>query len=379
MKGGLWWLCAAAAVYLVALGCAVSQPDGSLPIRDTGSGLIDADNGKPSTARYEGLPFRGMTLPVQHVEDPKPYFDCIDTAVSLGADTIELVVDSRQETVNSDTIYIDVRYSPTIEKLTQIIKYAKSDKDQQGKARRPLRVVVMAIVLLDRPQNSDWRGVIEPRSWDDWFISYREMEKHYATAAADGNADVFVVGSELVSAERYVEEWLHTIHEVRKIFHGLITYSANWDHYRSIPFWDHVDIISTNSYYVLGGDRNVTVPEIIKRWQAIQGDLLPWVRKQHKPFMFTEVGWCSIANAANEPWDYTKETIPIDLDLQKKLYEGFFKAWYGKRELGGFMMWQLAPNTWGNDDRGYTPVGKPAEQVLRHWMSLGPWHVNTNP
>ena len=28
-----------------------------------------------------------------------------------------------------------------------------------------------------------------------------------------------------------------------------------------------------------------------------------------------EVGWCSLRNAAHEPWDYTKESEPVDLDL----------------------------------------------------------------
>ena len=57
-------------------------------------------------------------------------------------------------------------------------------------------------------------------------------------------------------------------------YHGLLTYSANWDHYQNIPFWDHLDIISTNSYYKLGENKDVTVEEIVRRWHAIQKDLL---------------------------------------------------------------------------------------------------------
>jgi hypothetical protein len=93
--------------------------------------------------------------------------------------------------------------------------------------------------------------------------------------------------------------------------------------------------------------------------------------------MFTEVGWCSMANAAHEPWDYTKDAaeVPLDLELQKKLYEGFFQAWDGIPELGGYMFWQWVPNGGGPEDRGYTPKGKPAERVLRQEFAKPRWTV----
>jgi len=40
-----------------------------------------------------------------------------------------------------------------------------------------------------------------------------------------------------------------------------------------------------------------------------------------------EVGWCSLANAAKDPWDYTQTQLPADPELQKKLYEAFYRAW----------------------------------------------------
>jgi len=77
-----------------------------------------------------------------------------------------------------------------------------------------------------------------------------------------------------------------------------------------------------NSYYKLGSDANVTVPEIEKRWREIQHDQLTFASKIKKPLLFTEVGWCSLANAASEPWDYTQTQESQDLDLQKRLRIG---------------------------------------------------------
>jgi hypothetical protein len=369
MKGGAVVIIAALICYLVAVGCAIWPADSAV-VKQTGS-AIEVENSSPApAAKYDGLPYRGVVLQVQRIDSPAVYEKAIDEIAATGADTVEIVVDSKQENGASSVIFIDLRMSPTLDKLVALIQYAKSKK---------LRVVLMPIMLLERPSGNEWRGTIKPESWDAWFESYRDMIAHYATAAEAGHVDVFLVGSELVSTERYKEEWLHTIADARHIYHGLLSYSANWDHYQKIPFWDHLDIISTNSYYKLGENKDVSVDEIVSRWRAIQKDLLPWIRSQHKPYMFTEVGWCSVGNAADEPWDYTKDAVPLDLDLQRKLYEGFFRSWYGVPELGGFMIWQWTPNAGGPRDRGYTPEGKPAERVLKEWLAKPRWKVNFAP
>ena len=82
------------------------------------------------------------------------------------------------------------------------------------------------------------------------------------------------------------------------------------------------------------------------------------------------------ANAASAPWDYTQSAEPIDLDLQKRLYQAYFNVWYGNPKLGGFMMWEWPPGEAGTEDRGYTPQGKPAEDVLKHWLAKPAWKVD---
>ena len=351
--------------YLCVVGCVMWPAPAEKPSADAPQRAVSAAT--PPRADYSGLPYRGMVLQVQRIDRLDEYKKALDGIADLGADTVSIVVDSRQENGTSGVIFLDMRISPSPEKLTELIRYAKSKK---------LRVLMMPIVLLQNPRGNEWRGTIKPESWEEWFDSYRQVMLHYARVAQDGGADVFSVGSELVSTEKHRDEWRFTIQQVRGVFHGQLTYSANWDHYQSIPFWDQLDLISTNSYYKLGENRDVPVTEIVSRWKQIQRDFLPWVQSKHKPFMFTEVGWCSVANAAHEPWDYTQTSVPIDLDLQKKLYEGFFEAWYNVPELGGFMIWQYSIGDGGPHDRGYTPLGKPAEQVLRTWMAKPRWRVN---
>lgn len=323
------------------------------------------------------LPLRGAGMQIQRVDWIDKYKESVDEIADLGCDAVMFEVDARMENGTSSRVYLDMRMTPTPDQLGALIDHAK---------KRGLRVVIMPIVLLDDPQGDEWRGTIKPRSWDEWFKSYRDALVHFAWVAEGHHADVFILGSELVSAENKVDEWDSTIRVVRSVFKGLITYSSNWDHYTSVPFWRKLDLIGMNSYWDLAmhngrhmDRKDVTVESIQRRWAEIQSDVLAFTKKQGKPLLLVEAGWCSMANAASEPWDYTQESEPIDNELQRKLYEAFFKSWYGNPNLGGFMLWEWTPGDGGKgemeDRRGYTPENKPAQQVAKEWLSKGPWKV----
>lgn len=354
---------AAVALELIVVGCVV-WPGGSSAAKPA-----DAERAGPAPAprhaKMDGLPLRGITVQVQRVEDFERYKTCIDEVATTGADTVQIVVSARQENGSSSKIFLDFRKTLPGEKLGELIDRAKSLN---------LRVQLMPIVLLEAPQGLEWRGTIKP-VWPEWFESYREMIGYYAQLAERHKVDVFIVGSELVSTETQAAEWDKTIAMVRGHFSGLLTYSANWDHYANIPFWEKLDIIGMNSYWKMGENRDVSVAEVQARWKEIQKDLVAFSNKKNKPIVLVEVGWCSVANAAHEPWDYTKMEEPIDLELQRKLYEGFFTSWYGSPNLAGFMIWEWSPGPGGPADRNYSPEGKPAEKVLRDWLAKGPWEV----
>jgi hypothetical protein len=374
--------------YVITLGCVVWSGGTSSPH----TGTAAADEPAAPTTFTADLPFKGAGMQIQRMDWIDKYKQSIDEIAAIGCDTVSLVLDSRMETGTSTRIYLDMRMTPTPEKLADLIQHAKS---------KGLRVIIMPIVLLDNPQGNDWRGTIRPSTetggWEDWFDSYRNMLIHFAWIAEQNHADVLVIGSELVSAENKADEWERTIKAVRKVFHGRLTYSSNWDHYTSVPFWDQLDLMGLNSYWALDEDppgshnhmkNKVTVDQIVENWKYIQQDLLAFQKKINKPLLFTEVGWCSLANAAHESWDYTKTDEPLDMDLQKRLYEGFFKAWHGNPALGGFVVWEWTPGDGAKDYpghiptdtpdetlnrwKGYTPEGKPAEQVLKDALAK-PW------
>src|SRR5258706_14354191 len=317
----------------------------------------------------EGRPYRSVGIQIQRIDWIPEYKKVMDRVASIGIDTVLLVFDARQENGKSNKIYLDYRMTPTVEQIGDLIDYAK---------KKNLRVIMMPRVLLDDPDGNEWRGNITPTDWAKWFSSYRDMMDVFSSVAQVHHADMLVIGSEMVSTERHVEEWMKTIDGIRANFKGRLTYSSNWDHYDSVPFWDQLDMIGMNSYWTMSkheGAANVSVEEVQQRWGEIQSELLPFMRKHRKPLLFLEVGWFSQANAAMEPWDYTKPSEPIDLELQKKLYEAFFRSWWGNPALGGFSIWEWPPNTGGPEDKGYNPEGKPALEVLKEWLKKGPWEV----
>ena len=355
---GRWIVVGAIACYALVMGCVVLSGNGG------GNDAPAASGHYHSTTVPAGLPYRGVAMQIQRVDWIDKYQQSIDEIADVGADTVLLVIDSRQENGTSSHIYLDMRMTPTPEQLSALIDHAK---------KRKLRVILMPIVLLDNPRGNEWRGTLKPDSWDDWFDSYRDMMTQFAWIAQGHGVDVMVVGSELVSSEPKVDQWTKTIAKIRESFKGNLTYSANWDHYTSLPFWDQLDLIGMNSYYMLGENKDVPEKEIESRWRDIQGNILDFQKKVRKPVLFLEAGWCSLENAASEPWDYTQDSLAADNDLQKRLYEGFFNVWYGNPHLGGFMMWEWPPGD--PEEKGYTPKGKPAEQVLREWMAKKPWTV----
>lgn len=350
------------AAYLIVTAVVLSNGESPSHAKGAGHG---AGAGSGATS-LEGLPYRSVGMQIQRLDWIPEYKKNLDKVAALGFDTVLLVIDARQENGKSSKIYLDFRMTPTVDQLGDLMDYAKSKK---------LRVILMPRILLDNPQGNEWRGTITPDSWPTWWDSYRDMIQIFSSVAEVHHADMLVVGSELVSTEHMVDEWTKTIDLARSNYKGRLTYSSNWDHYDQVPFWDQLDMIGINAYWTLGPDENTTLDQMNKQWAAIQTDFLPFIRKLHKPLMFIEIGYFSQSNTVKEPWNYTEIEKPLNLEVQKRLYEAFFESWWGNPIMGGFSIWEWPPNAGGPEDKGYTPEGKPAMDVLKKWLAKGSWEV----
>lgn len=306
--------------------------------------------------------FRGMAIQINYTADGiEPYLRMIDQIAELGANTLGLSAAGYQEHAGSAAITLDIRKCPSKPQFAALIKRARS---------HGLRVALMPVVLLSNGRGNDWRGVIKPPNWDYWFASYLSFIKYFAEVGLDHDVELMVVGAELVSTESFRQRWIKIIQEVRRTYHGKILYSANWDHYSQVSFWDQLDLIGMTTYHKLADKENPPLETLLKSWRPIKKDILAWQKTIGKPILFTEVGWCSQPGTAIEAWNYFRHQSPskAGLEEQAKCYEAFIRTWQDEKIVAGTLWWEWTNGPGGPKDYGYTPKGKPAEHILRRWF-----------
>jgi hypothetical protein len=289
------------------------------------------------------------------------YLKAIDDLADMGCSWVNFSIAARQDNVHSESIAIVWENIPSLPNLQRIIRKAKS---------RNMGVMLMPIVLLNNSGSKDWRGVILPPSWDNWFAQYTDFITKMAHLAHDCDVDVFCVGSELLSTETFRDKWIDVIGQIRKEFKGKLTYSANWDHYHVVSFWDQLDYIGMNNYNELASRPGAPLKDLLKAWEPIKRDILAFAAKQKKPFMFTEVGWHNLDNTIPEPWNYVA-TGAIDYDEQARAFESFVQTWTGvpNKEFMGAFVWEWRPGGKPTDHGSYSLQGTPSLEIVRRWMT----------
>lgn len=261
------------------------------------------------------------------------------TVVVEQANPQSTTIDWQSETVLSDT------------EVKQMIHYAKS---------LDLNVILKPMVNVS---DGTWRSHInffdmdvpcEPK-WSDWFKSYNDFILHYADIAEETGCEMFVIGCELVNADRREFEWRQLIHLVRNQYKGLITYNCDKYQEDHLKWWDALDVISSSGYYP------------IDRWQQELDRIEKVVDKHQKPFFFCEVGCPSRSGSEYLPNDWTKAG-ELDLNAQANWYKAMFAACEGREWVEGFGLWDWKAHLHGNEsaltNEDYAIYGKPAEKVI---------------
>ncbi len=129
----------------------------------------------------------------------------------------------------------------------------------------------MHVMIKPHLENFDgeWRAHISPSDRGTWFANYTSILSHYAKIAAQYNVEDFCVGTELIAMSdatvnsTNTDNWRKLISDIRGVYSGKLTYSANWggspsvDEKDHIQFWDALDYIGLSGYFNLYGDNSV--------------------------------------------------------------------------------------------------------------------------
>jgi hypothetical protein len=298
----------------------------------------------------------GLVLPLFALEEDYSYKQAIDEIHEMGARSISFFVTNYQEDIRSDYIYLN-RRAMEASRLTDIIDYSH---------RKGMSVFLFPTLHLQHLGHKEWRGVLKPNDPDLWWRNYTKLIRYYTNFSRENNVEVLSIGSELCSMEQEYDRWSEIIRYARKNYKGLLTYSANWDHYHDIDFVKDLDYLGINAYFGLTQKSEPTLEELLKAWEPAKKRIEEAYKEYKKAVIITEIGYPSVDEANRTPWNYFSKK-EIDLNEQKLCYESFVKTWENPPH---FMHAVYFYNWWGPGgslDRDYTPRGKPAAEVLQRW------------
>lgn len=238
---------------------------------------------------------------------------------------------------------------------------------------RGLRVMLVPHLWVETP--GKWRALIDPgtdEGWAQWEKSYGDFVKAWARVAEDEHADLFSAGVELRSwvTSGRATSFLDLIAELRGIYHGLITYSANWDDVDDTIVLGALDVIGINAFYPLASREGATIEELLRGGERVRQKVHKLATDWQKPVMMTEIGYTTRPDPAIKPWIWPDSLakVYVDEEAQAIAYHALIKPLLEEPSFMGFFVWRVYadPDDVSQEaEWGFSPKGKLAELVVR--------------
>ncbi len=232
------------------------------------------------------------------------------------------------------------------------------------------------IAVMLKPQIWIWHGEftgnLQMKSESEWKqleSSYRTFILEFAKLAEETNVAIFCIGTEL---EQFILHrqayWTNLISEIKSIYQGELTYAANWDEYKRVPFWEALDYIGVDAYFPISHSKTPTLIESKDGWKTWKEELKMISEKTNKEVLFAEFGYRSVDFAAKEPWRSDRSMTGVNLKAQSIATQALFEEIWGEDWFAGGFIWKWFVNhlqAGGVENEQFTPQNKPAEEVIR--------------
>lgn len=325
-------------------------------------------------APEEARAIRGITIgPIESSQQPGRGYgtayteELLDELVRLGANAISITPFGRLWSLSSTEIALDFEqpYEDSRQGVRRIIEQAHA---------RGLRVIVVPHLWVE---TGGWRGEIDHASdeaWREYQAAYRSFVLTWAQNAEAFGADALSIGVECKSwSGRFGAYWHALIAEIRKHFHGSLTYSSNWDEAEDVLFWDQLDWVGINAFYPLAQHGNAPYADYERGAQAVMRGLAELSATLERPVVLMEIGYTTRVDAAIEPWLWPDDMrdVRVDEHEQARALYALGRAAADEPSVAGFFVWRYYANL---DDVsqeaiwGFSPHGKVAEPVLSALM-----------
>lgn len=242
---------------------------------------------------------------------------------------------------------------------------------------RGLRVMLVPHLWVE---SGEWRAKIDPGSpegWETWTKSYASFVRGWAKVAEEAHADLLSAGVELrswVTTPRYAPAFSALIRELRTIYHGPITYSANWDDVDHTLILSELDVIGINAFYPLADKDGASFRELLEGGERVRRGVHALAETWHKPVLFTEIGYTTRPNPAIKPWVWPEDipNVQVDEVAQAEAYRALIAPLLDEQLFMGFFIWRLYadPDDVSQEPEvGFSPRGKLSELVVRDAFS----------
>ncbi len=299
----------------------------------------------------------------------------LENLAATGVEWTNILASQMMENIDSTSIYRSSGdgMTPSDASLVHAIKKAHS-----------LGLKVMLYPHLELANDpTHWFGELgmkfNKERWQEWFVAYTKFLSHYADIAQANGVEQMSIGMELLYAEKQEAHWRKLINNLRQRYKGTLVYAENYENKTgssvssNVSWWDEMDYIGIDAYYNLipESNKNPTFEDMMEAWKPIVKRLEEYSRKWNKPILIPELGYRSRKNAIHHPWEYKNNKGDVDLEKQAIAYEAFYQNFADKPWFGGVFWWAFTtnPKQGGPNDINYTPFNKPAEVVIRRYIT----------
>jgi len=250
---------------------------------------------------------------------------------------------------------------------------------------RGLRVMLVPHLWVE---SGEWRALIDPGTddgWARWADSYGRFVRAWAEVAEAARADMLSVGVELRSwvTTTRAPSFAAIIADVRRLYGGVVTYSANWDDVEDTVILGDVDVIGVNGFYPLADETGASAEKLHEGGERVRAKVHALAERWQRPVLFTEIGYTTRPDPAVRPWEWpdAMSHVTVDEPAQAAAYRGLVGPLLEEPDFAGFFVWRFYADP---DDAsqeapwGFSPRGKQAELVVRdafaaRWASDAWW------
>lgn len=322
---------------------------------------------------------RGITIgPIENAYHPnlgygsKAYERTLVESERMGAEWVALTVFGRVGDLAGRGV--DPTFEAPHEKNVADVERAIRQAHARG-----LKVMLVPHLWVE---SGEWRAKIDPKTdagWDAWAKSYGAYVKRWARVAEETHAEIFSAGVELrswVTTPR-APSFVALIREIRAIYKGLVTYSANWDDLEDTVILGELDVLGVNAFFPLADKDGAPFEKLLEGGKRVREKVASLAATWQKPVLFTEIGYTTRPDPAIRPWEWPDDMKKPKVDevAQAEAYRALIAPLLDEPRFMGFFVWRVYadPDDVSQEAAwGFSPRGKLAELVMRDAFAA-PW------